>query len=321
MVLLTREVIKSYLFEVLGIKIRIALWEKRDGIPFFLSERYDFYESSLLNQQCLLIVVKEDVEYTPATLKKHAELIEKQSNMSCIFVFRATTSYNRKRFIQHQISFIVPGNQLYIPEFGVDLREYFRGIKMTREHFSPATQVVIIYALFTQSNSELTASQLSKKLGYTPMTMSRVFDELVSSGVGHTSQKGRERLLSFPENKNELWEQAKPFMKSPLKRRIWAKGEIPNFYAGLSALSKKSMLGEPPIPVYAMGFDKWKKSDITMLPDRDGAEFALEIWNYDPSLFAQNGCVDSFSLFLSFDGSEDERVEAALEEMMEKVNW
>jgi len=117
----TREVIKSYLFDVLGIKIRIALWKKSDGLPFFLSDRYDFYESTLLNQQCLLIVEKEDMEYTPAILKKHSEIIEKQSNMCCIFVLQATTSYNRKRFIQHRISFIIPGNQLYIPEFGVDI--------------------------------------------------------------------------------------------------------------------------------------------------------------------------------------------------------
>ncbi|EFB40206.1 MULTISPECIES: hypothetical protein [Parachlamydia] len=45
----------------------------------------------------------------------------------------------------------------------------------------------------------------------------------------------------------------------------------------------------------------------------------LEVWNYDPELFAKDGIVDPFSLYLSLQESKDERVEGALEEMMEKI--
>jgi hypothetical protein len=47
----------------------------------------------------------------------------------------------------------------------------------------------------------------------------------------------------------------------------------------------------------------------------------LEIWSYSPVLFAKNGVADRFSIYLSLQGTEDERVESALEEMMEQIRW
>ena len=35
-------------------------------------------------------------------------------------------SYERKRLIEQKVPSIVPGNQLYLPDLGLDLREYFR---------------------------------------------------------------------------------------------------------------------------------------------------------------------------------------------------
>jgi hypothetical protein len=47
----------------------------------------------------------------------------------------------------------------------------------------------------------------------------------------------------------------------------------------------------------------------------------VQLWFYDPVLFASNGRVDSFSLYLNLRGEVDERVQGALEEMKEKVSW
>jgi hypothetical protein len=47
----------------------------------------------------------------------------------------------------------------------------------------------------------------------------------------------------------------------------------------------------------------------------------LEIWSYSPKLFAKKGVVDRFSLFLSMRKDNDERVQSALEKMMEQVEW
>ena len=47
----------------------------------------------------------------------------------------------------------------------------------------------------------------------------------------------------------------------------------------------------------------------------------LQIWCYDPKILEVDGCVDPFSLYLSFQNENDERIEMALEEMMEKYSW
>lgn len=45
---------------------------------------------------------------------------------------------------------------------------------------------------------------------------------------------------------------------------------------------------------------------------------ALEVWKYDPSTFAKDGCVDRISLSFAMAKEQDGRMESAIEEMMEE---
>lgn len=65
-----------------------------------------------------------------------------------IYVTDALASYERKRLIEQKVPFIVPGNQLYLPELGIDLREYFRQRAGSAESpLSPSAQALLITAL------------------------------------------------------------------------------------------------------------------------------------------------------------------------------
>jgi hypothetical protein len=44
----------------------------------------------------------------------------------------------------------------------------------------------------------------------------------------------------------------------------------------------------------------------------------LQVWRYDPKVLEVDGMVDPFSLYLSFHGETDERIEMALEDMLER---
>ena len=179
---------------------------------------------------------------------------------------------------------------------------------------------MVIYALTHDIRERYTPSVLAKELDYTLMTMTRAFDELESAGIGEVHRKGRERLWQLEGSKHELWEQAKPFLRDPVKNRTWIKGKQPKIQAGLTALSHCTMLNPPTTPVYAISIDEWKRwkeVGVEEVPNPEDAAFELEIWHYNPNLFADEGFVDSFSLFLSLKEREDERIETALEEMME----
>jgi hypothetical protein len=47
----------------------------------------------------------------------------------------------------------------------------------------------------------------------------------------------------------------------------------------------------------------------------------VELWSYPPRAVAEGPVVDRLSLFLSLNGTSDERVESALDELLEEMEW
>jgi hypothetical protein len=85
------------------------------------------------------------------------------------------------------------------------------------------------------------------------------------------------------------------------------------------------MLARPTAPVYAISMDGWKSlkllNAVVELPVPESGTFEIEIWSYSPLLFQKKEMVDQFSLYLSLQDNTDERVQTALERMMEKILW
>jgi DNA-binding MarR family transcriptional regulator len=268
------------------------------------------------------------VEQTPATIQKHILQLQKKWDHEIIYVHSKVSSYNRKRLIEHKLPFVVPGNQMYLPFLGIDLREHFKKIRNIDPQCSPSTQTVVLYALLHGTGNGFTPKILAGLLGYTPMTMTRAFDELQAAGLGEIAMEGRERVLRFDRNKKKLWEKARKFLRNPIKKRLWVKkivDEPLGVKAGLTALSCYSALAEPANPVLAMAGKKWKKiknrNDVMELTIAEPDACQLEIWSYSPRLFEKGNVVDRFSLYLSLQANDDERVESALEKMMEQITW
>jgi len=319
---------ERYLKETLDIYLRPKKWKETEKLPFFLRNLYAFFEVPILGTHCLAMVAKDEAEHTPATIRKHILQVQKKWSHEVIYVRQKVTAYNRKRLIEQKVPFVIPGNQMYLPFLGIDLREHFKKIRATDSPWSPSTQVVVLYALRHDGEPRFTPKNLANRLGYTAMTMTRALDELEGAGLGQIFMEGRERVLRFDRNKKELWGNALERLRSPVKKRMWVKYSLNKplgMKAGLSALAYYSTLAEPANPVFALEGKKWKgiKTDknLRVLDIPEPYACMLEIWSYPPELFAKSGVVDRFSLYLSMPANDDERVEAALEEMMEQVAW
>ena len=95
------------------------------------------------------------------------------------------------------------------------------------------------------------------RLGYTPMTLTRVLRELDAAGLAKTTRHGRARHLYTEGTPRELWQGARKSMRSPVKRSVWIRATARDRrslrMAGLSALARLTRLADPPWPVYAMG--------------------------------------------------------------------
>ena len=160
------------------------------------------------------------------------------------------------------------------------------------------------------------------------MTMTRALNELDGVGLGTIVMEGRERVLRFNRDKKQVWETALERLRSPVKKRLWVKtfsNKTFGVKAGLSALAHYSNLAEPVNPVLALEGNRWKKvktnDDVMILDIAEPNASELEIWSYSPTLFGEKRVVDRFSLFLSMREDEDERVQSALEGLMEQVEW
>lgn len=320
--------LKRYLKDTLDIDARPKQWAGAVTLPLFLRNAYAFFEVRILGTVCLAMATKGKVEQTPATIQKHMLQVRKKGPDEVIYVQQKVTAYNRKRLIQHKIPFVVPLNQMYLPFLGIDLREHFKNLRETEASFSPSTQAVVLYYLSRNDQLRLTPRMLASALGYSPMTMTRALDELGGVGLGTVAMEGRERVLRFNRDKKQVWEAALERMRSPVKKRLWVKPpaiEHRGVKAGQSALAYYSNLAEPANAVLALSGKQWKKvhaaDDVMILDISEPDASELEVWSYSPMLFAKKGVVDRFSLFLSMRGDDDERVQAALEGMMEQVEW
>ena len=84
------------------------------------------------------------------------------------------------------------------------------------------------------------------------------------------------------------------------------------------------MLSEPTYPEYVISRDDWKameKMDAEKIPVEESGTCLLQLWCYEPRILLVDGSVDPFSLYLSLQDENDERIEMALEEMMEQYAW
>jgi hypothetical protein len=166
-------------------------------------------------------------------------------------------------------------------------------------------------------------------LGYTAMTLSRAVKELTAAGIATLRTEGRARWLHTEHTAEHTWERAKPLLRSPIKRRFWARPTVkwkpPHVrLAGLSALARHSMLSEPQLPIYAVSPAQWKtatQAGIEALPEPLPGACEWELWHYNPALIPNSETVDPLSLTLSLQDNTDERIQLALDELKGRFPW
>jgi hypothetical protein len=322
--------VQAYLHETLGADTRVRRWSGVQKLPYFLQDAFDLHELQLRDKQILLASGRKERLPALSTLRTQLDKLAHIAERPVVFAMSTLASYERKRLVEKKIQFVVPGNQLYLPDLGIDFREYFRQSKEEVTAFTPATQAVFIAALLRgEWKDELRLGEMIAELGYTAMTLSRAVRELASAGLITASQAGRVRGLQVNHSPAKAWEQAGPFLRNPVKRAIWidyrgrAKTLRP-LLAGLSALASYSMLAEPAHCVYALSLAQWKiaeEAGAEALPAPQSEASEWQVWSYSPNLMKRAIRVDPLSLTLSLKDEQDDRVQQALDELRSHFPW
>lgn len=321
-----------YLHEVLGIQAPgVKPWARANELPYFLRDAFQFNEMELLGQPVVLAIGRAEAKQSLSEVRTWLGKVKALAGQPAVYVTDALASYDRRRLIEQKVPFIVPGNQLYLPDLGLDLREYFRQRAPAAEAaLSPSAQAMLITALLRQPwQQDWQPSRVAAALGYTPMTLSRAVKELTAAGLAAAHTVGRSRWLRMELPPGQIWERARPVLRTPVRRTVWVAAHggaahRPSRIAGLSALARCSMLTEPKWPVYAITAADWKAATaagVRELPEPEAGAQEWQLWSYSPALVPDANTVDPLSLTLSLQENADDRIQLALDELKGQFPW
>lgn len=259
--------LKVYVENVLGLKLRLTPWEHVRVLPYALRDRYEFFVTEILGAKCLIFKERQQREVSIADVAKHMQainnlqMLKKLSEIADLMIFVTDTlpSYERKRLVEKGVQFIVPGNQLYLPAFGMDLREYYRQRLEKSQVLSPATQSMLIQFLIKGWPGRLltTRSTFEKSFTYAKMTVTRAIKELTDLEIVQPGKEMGEAAIFFHLSPKETWDMAKDYMRTPVKKTLWLNAvpeafDTPMLVAGEAALAEMSLLASPKVSSFAM---------------------------------------------------------------------
>ncbi|MDP4228560.1 MAG: hypothetical protein Q8910_19655, partial [Bacteroidota bacterium] len=292
------------------------------GLPLYITAPYTIYQASLAEKEvCLLVPRSNENTFTPDQLSKQMEVVVQKTGLPAIFVFNRIVSYNISRLVKKRVNFIVPGKQLYIPSLMIHLQKAADKPPKEAVIFTPVAQSILLYHLQKDLLNGHTAKQLAEILLQTYRTVSRAIKNLADFDlISFTG--GKEKQICFNFKGRILWEKSLRYLQNPVERTVYTDE---TFVAGdmrlsnINALSHYTMLNDESKQYYAI-----YKKDIKSISDQTNNYFGsnhIEVWRYDPKVFSNDNYVDKLSLYLLLKDDEDERVQGALEQMINEMKW
>ena len=169
---------------------------------------------------------------------------------------------------------------------------------------------------------ELSTSQAAKDLELTPTSISRASRQLEEMGLLHIRKVGVQRIMQSEDSPKILFQKAGDKLLNPIKRTVYIPKELVGtelLESGYSALAEYSMLNTPNVRCYAAErISQWKDVMTNSLQNSQ-VQVAVEMWRYNPRKLSTRNIVDELSLALALREDADERVEEAVEEMLNEL--
>jgi hypothetical protein len=296
------------------------------SLPVYLSNSYELHEIEVCNHRVVMAISKSTGKPELAQLAKDRELLSEKLGREVVLALPQLKSYERRRLIQKHVPFIVPGRQMFMPMLSVDLREFYpTPMAAPKKNLSWVAQVMLLRHLLCCDIVEHPLAAIADALGYSAMAITQGLDELVVLGLCQRKVEGRVRTIRFEHAPGILWLEALPFLRSPVKKRYFVhelnRQKLRSFRSGATALSDATNLSPSPKPIVAMDAKEVRRAvnagQIEIGPFEEDAAVILEAWAYSPERLSNGLAVDPLSLYLSLKDEPDERVQMALDQLME----
>ena len=309
----------EYLNKVLGIEV-VYMNGKFEHLPNFIVTRYRLQRVSMNGQGVIFLYPKTELEQVEV-LKKQIARIQKNENLPVVLVLNELSFRQKEYLIREKIPFIVEGRQIYLPFMALYLQERCNAEKKPREEILPSAQMLLLHFIYGGAQ-ELSTSQAAKDLELTPTSISRASRQLDEMGLLHIRKAGVQRILYSEDSPKMLFQKTGDTLLNPVKRTVYIPKELVGtdlLESGYSALAEYSMLNAPNVRCYAAErISQWKDVMSNSLQNSQ-VQVAVEMWRYNPRKLSMRNAVDELSLALALREDADERVEEAVEEMLNEL--
>ena len=315
----------EYLERLTGSPVDLAPAEPR-SLPLFLRERFQLHQGEIFGRSFIFAIDRlGEQDPSAANYANLTECLSGHLGDSVVLVLPGLAPHIRQGLIRLGRPFIVPGSQTFLPTAIIDLRERQPGTLPTAKTLSPAAQCVLLYHLERESIHPWPLQKVAEAVGYSPNMLIKVKRELEAAELCDPVRSGRVVTLRFHVERRALWQKVLLWLASPVRATHWVRwGKPPTqaLMAGMTALSRATMIVDDRTPVYALHHKASKDNAFEICADRIAATARLEIWNYNPRLLTiREEMVDPLSLFLSLRHDPNERVQDQLETLIEQFPW
>jgi DNA-binding MarR family transcriptional regulator len=320
--------LSNYFDRIAGVAVPITSVAPPPSLPLFIRQQFSFAAAEIFGRRIVLAVELTPPEELSANeYARSASFLRDAFGELVVLVMAKLPSYMRSRLVQKCVPFVVPNAQMFLPMLMIDFRErQTKGASPKQDTLLPVSQLVVIYQILRQPTDYISLAQLGEHLAYSPQSMSSAQEQLQEAGICEVRRNGRAIFLDFRVRGRALWEKAEPLMASPVRKTQWIRWgqtRARAVVAGISALSRNTMLAEDPVETYAMRernvIAALDKGQLIGCNGREDADARMESWKYDPWVVAENGVADRYSLYLSLRNSGDERVQKELKLLLERL--
>lgn len=309
---------------IAGVPVRLVAIARDElkGLSLDLLLSFRFYRAEF-NRHKLCIAEPTDSTrpHTPRQYARNATLVERILNLPVAFLLPSAPFYMRKRLIEQGVYFVISDQYVFLP--GMLINERIGRSTNLEQPLSPAAQYVLLYFLLHKEIQEFTIQEMQPRTPYNYLAVARAVSELEAKQLLQVQKEWKTKLISSSVSRKELWENAMPYLTSPVKKTLYS-DEIwkgPFYTGGISALSYYSFLN----PDDQQTFVVWEKDfvpDNKSFVDWGGPDFKykIEIWKYSPQMGPwQEKYVDKLSLYLSMRDDNDPRVEKELKTIINET--
>lgn len=284
--------------------------------------KFVFYKTEFQGNPLCILVSKRNKKLTPLEYKQLADRLEKIIRLPIVFLFDSLEYYERDRFIDRGVYFVVTNKYVFLPYLLINAKQ--SPMKKVEKLLSTA-QYLLLFHLQIKEIEGLTIQEIEKLIPYKYVTLTRAITSLEQLNLCRTEKNiYRQKVIYFDCPLDKLWEQAQPFMENPI-RKIWFCDHLPETplpICGINALSHYTSINPENFRTYAIDNDKFnslvKKNMCIGINPIEG-NIKLEIWNYPPLVKENTGIVDKLSLYLTLKEDKDPRVEKELEKMLKEL--